>query len=137
MSLLDYARRELKFAGLFEKDSDYGGALGKDVLKLVKVFAQQGHSGMSASMVLAAFCKVASYLPLAPLTGEDSEWNEVSRGIFQNRRCSRVFKENGEAYDIEGRVFRDPDGTRWTNRQSCVPVTFPYNPQTEVVERNE
>lgn len=64
--------------------------------------------------------------PLSPLTGEDSEWNEIGEGRFQNRRSSRVFKdEDGRAYDIEGRVFRDGAGC-YTSRDSRVYVEFPY-----------
>jgi hypothetical protein len=102
------------------------------------------------------FKKLAMFEPLIPLTGEDWEWTEVSAGVFQNKRCSRVFKQadrfDGQAYDIDARVFYewnerelDPDeegypGKRrfkghYTSRDSMVPVTFPYTPSTEYVER--
>lgn len=135
MSLVEFARSELEIAGLFDKDGDYGGMLGAAVLKMVEQFADEGHSGMSAGMAIALFKKVASFEPLTPLTGSDDEWNEVGPGVFQNRRCSRVFKENGQAYDIDGIVWRDPDGMTFTNRDSRVPVTFPYTPKTEIRDR--
>ena len=40
-NLVDYAERELKLAGLFDKDADYGGMLGHAVLKMVKLFAEE------------------------------------------------------------------------------------------------
>lgn len=133
-NLTEYARNELQRAGLFDKDSDYEGMLGDAVMKMIEVFAAEGHSGMSASMAVSIFRKVAMYEPLTPLTGDDAEWNEVGTGIFQNNRCSHVFKENGQAYDSEGRIFREPNGSCYTNADSRVPVTFPYTPTHAYVD---
>ena len=134
-NLVQHAERELRAAGLYDADSDYSGMLADAVIQLVKVFADQGHSGFSASRTIAIFAKVAGFEPLVPLTGADDEWTECVHGIYQNKRCSRVFKENGQAYDIEGIVFRDKDGSAWTSRDSRVGVTFPYTPTTKVVDR--
>ena len=135
MSLVDYARIELDAAGLLSKDSDYDGMIGQAVLELVEKFAEQGHSGFSAILTVNAFDKVARYLPLVPLTGTDEEWNEVGDGLFQNRRCSHVFKDvDGGAYDSEGRLFREPSGVTYTSRESHIPVTFPYTPHSEIVD---
>lgn len=136
-----HAEFELRKAGLFDTDSSYGGMLGPAVLAMVKQFADEGHSGYSARLAVSIFEKVAMFEPLSPLTGEDDEWFEIGTGEdgkpqFQNRRCSHVFKDGDYAYDINGRVFRDPDGTTWTNGDSRVPVTFPYTPKTEIVERS-
>lgn len=119
-NLTDFARSELERAGMFDKDSDYGCMLG-----------EEGHSGLSASMAMALFEKVARFEPLTPLTGEDDEWTDVGNGVFQNRRCPHVFKENGAAYDIEGVIFREPSGACFTSRDSRVPVIFPYVPTRE------
>jgi len=133
-NLVKHARGELERIGAFDKDKDfYGGMTGNAVMELVKVFAEQGHSGMSASLVRGLFARVANYEPLSPLTGEDDEWNDVGDGLFQNRRCSHVFKENGQAFDSEGKVFVEPDGCAYTSWDSRVPVTFPYEPHTERV----
>jgi hypothetical protein len=129
-----FAESEMRRAGLFDKDSDYGGMLAESVMKLIKVFADDGHSGMSAGMAVSLFEKLARYEPLTPLTGADDEWNEVSNGLFQNNRCSHVFKENGQAYDSQGRIFREPNGSCWISSDSRVPVTFPYVPKKEYIE---
>lgn len=133
MSLTEYARSELTAAGLMDEDSDYGGDLGRDVLLLIEVFDQQGHSGTSAAAVADLFKRLSSYQPLSPLTGEDDEWIECADGVFQNNRCSTVFRDGatGEAYDINGIVFEDADGNRYTGSESRVAVTFPYTPTTE------
>jgi hypothetical protein len=136
-SLVDHAKRELEAAGYFDKASDYNGMLGKDVLKLIKVFSDQGHSGFSAGIVSNLFNKLSRFQPLLPLTGKDDEWVEVDNGVFQNNRASHVFKENGKVYDINGKVFVEPDGCSYTNFESRVEVTFPYTPHTEYIKVDE
>ena len=79
--------------------------------------------------------KLLRYEPIGPLTGEPDEWVEVEPGVHQNRRCGRVFKQadrfNGQAYDLDGIVWEEPDGGRFPNAESMVPVVFPYTPKTE------
>jgi hypothetical protein len=102
-NLTEYAENELKLAGLFDKDSDYDGALGKAVLELVKVFSKQGHSGASASMVLQLFNRVAKFKPLTPIGKSKDEWMEVGTNMWQNKRFYSVFsKDKGKTwYDID------------------------------------
>lgn len=133
-NLEKFAYDELTRAGLFDQDGDYGGMLGKAVMDMVKVFADEGHSGMSASIAIAAFEKVARFEPLTPLTGADDEWNEVCPGEFQNRRCPHVFKDATGAYDATGRIFREPSGACYQSRDSRVAITFPYTPKREYVD---
>jgi hypothetical protein len=136
MGLIEHAKIELKAVGydLDQKEEDPNKWICENVLELLEVFSAQGHSGSSAPYCISMFEKLASFEPLCPLTGEDGEWSEVSDGVYQNKRCSHVFKENGQAHDIEGRIFRDPDGSCFTNRDSRTPVTFPYTPKREYVD---
>jgi hypothetical protein len=135
MSIIEFARSELQRAGMFDKDSDYGGMLGDAVIKMLEQFAEEGHSGMSASMAISLFERLARFEPLTPLTGDDDEWTEVVEGQWQNRRCSHVFKDaDGRAYDSNGRVFREPDGICFTSRDSRVYIEFPYTPKVEYVD---
>ena len=130
-----YAKAELERAGWFKPDGFYGDMMGHAVMKMIKLFADEGHSGMSASVAVGLFKTLANWEPLTPLTGEDDEWTECGSGVFQNKRCSRVFKDSdGRAYDIEGKVFREPGGCSYTSRDSRVFVTFPYTPTTEFVD---
>ena len=137
-NLESHAERELRAAGLFDKDSDYGGMMAHSTLKLIKVFAEEGHSGFSAGMAVTLFEKLARFEPLGPLTGEDSEWNEVGvsdgDGLLQNNRCSHVFKRDGKAWDIEGKIFREQDGSCFMSSDSHVDVTFPYTPTREYID---
>lgn len=138
------SRAELEFlaAGYVPLDKEQEDGPDKwiqeNVLELLEVFVRQGHSGFSASCAVETFRKLALHEPLVPLYGVDDEWDEVEDGVFQNNRCSHVFKRadrfNGQAYDINGRIFREPNGCCYTNRDSCVPVTFPYTPKSEYVD---
>ena len=44
-----------------------------NVLELLEVFGNQGHSGSSAPYVLGLFQRLADFKPLGQLTGEDDE----------------------------------------------------------------
>lgn len=137
-NLLKHAEHELELAGLFDGDSDYGGMLGTSVMKLIAVFASEGHSGMSAQMAISLFEKLARFEPLTPLTGEDHEWDKVDYGCeptYQNKRFSRVFKNSyGRTYDVNARIFRRPDGSCYTSGDSSKDITFPYMPSKEYVD---
>lgn len=111
-------------------------AIEKHILKMIRAFSDEGHSGSSASYTIGILEKLLRFEPITPLTGADDEWNEVGDGYWQNRRCGRVFKgTDGRAYDIDGRVFMDPDGCAYTSRDSRVYVTFPYTPTIQYVRR--
>ncbi len=152
-NLLEYARREFAILnamseGPDDKEDDpevaliaehWDKAVEEAVLELLEVFSAQGHSGFSAGTVAHYFSELAMFSPLSPLTGEDSEWNDISefedgRSVWQNRRCSHVFKDETGAYDSNGRVFREPNGVTYTSNDSRVPVTFPYWPSPTFVD---
>lgn len=139
MSLVEHAERELAIAGLAGSD-EYDGMLYAAVVELVKKFADQGHSGASAAMAIGLVEKLLRFEPLTPLTGDDTEWNEVGldttgREMYQNSRYSSVFKdgEGGSPYDISAALVRDPRGNTW-NSNVRLPIAFPYTPKTEVID---
>jgi hypothetical protein len=132
MSLVNHAEEELKYI----RGDEYNDMVADAVLEIIRVFADQGHSGFSASITTNIVEKLMRFEPLTPLTGEDNEWNQIKDNLYQNRRSPRVFKEDGQAYDIDGIVFRDPDGCYITNKDSRVNITFPYTPVTEIRDRD-
>lgn len=152
-----HALTEFKAAGWLDDDGNYidemQEAICKHILELVKVFSDEGHSGSTAPYTVDLFKKLAMYEPITPLTGEDWEWTEIAREmsgsnngtLYQNKRCSRVFRDDTGAYDIDGKVFYDwytnENGDRhksyYTSRDSRVPVTFPYMPTTVYEETVE
>ena len=139
MSLVDWAKRELAFAGYTEDCERPNSWIRENVIELLEVFAEQGHSGSSAPFVISLFNSLANYKTISPLTGADEEWVEVGEGIYQNNRCSGVFKQaNKKPYYIDGRVFwewySDPEveggkpfKTYYTSKDSFVDIEFPWN----------
>ncbi|NBP02672.1 MAG: hypothetical protein EBU90_21645 [Proteobacteria bacterium] len=142
MSLVQHAERELELLG--GQDDEMQSMMNKHILHMVKEFADEGHSGFSASYALFILTRLLDYKPIKPLTGEDDEWFDHGH-TKQNKRCSSVFKDtDGNCYDINGRVFwewyRDEETgqavkTYYTSYESRLPVTFPYDvPDSPVYE---
>lgn len=142
-NLVKFARHELQLlrikANILPGDrlgNEMQDMMEKHIIRMVREFSREGHSGSSAPYAIGLLEKLLMFKPLLPLTGEDNEWNEVGDGKFQNRRCSHVFKnsKDGQAYDSEGRIFREPGGACFTSNESRVYITFPYTPEREVVD---
>jgi hypothetical protein len=156
-NLIKHAEAEFKAAGWVDENGKFNDEMQemicKHVLKLIEIFSEEGHSGSTAPYAINMFKRLANFKPIAPLTGEDWEWHDVSeysgRTTYQNRRCSSVFKDgkDGEAYNIDGKVFwewcmpyegrepQEPYKSYYTSRDSRVPVTFPYVvPETPIYE---
>lgn len=152
-----HALNEFRAAGWLDENDKYTDEMQEmicnHVMKLLDVFADEGHSGSSAPYAINMFEKLAKFEPLVPLTGEDWEWVDVADyggrengPLYQNKRCSHVFKNATGAYDIEGVIFYDwytdkETGEKfksyYTSRESRVPVTFPYTPKREYREKVE
>lgn len=150
MSFKSHAETELALIGLGPDCTDeMNKAMREHILKMVDTFADEGHSGFSASYAIGIIEKLLKFEPVTPLTGEDDEWMEIDDGVYQNKRCGRVFKKVRETdtivYDIDGRVFwdEDPDenGEPYKSYYTCwesrTPVTFPYTPTTVYLHSND
>ena len=92
-NLVDHATRELALSGV--DDDIYGDMTSKAVLELVEVFAKQGHSGMSGSLVLSLFNEVVNFKNLTPLTDAADEWVDHGNDLWQNKRNSEAFSSDG------------------------------------------
>lgn len=147
-NLHKHALMEFQAAGWLDENGKYCDdmqeAICAHVLKLLEVFAAEQHSGSTAPYSINLFSKLAAFEPIVPVTGEDWEWTEVGDGMYQNKRCSHVFKQadrfDGQAYDLDGKIFwewykSEEDGkiskTHFTSSESQVPITFPYTPKRE------
>ncbi len=142
MGLLEYAQDELQRAGFFDTDSDYGGLIGPAVMEMMKQFANEGHSGCSAHLVLHIFERVASYRPLTPLNNpmEKGEFHDVSGpsgtpplSTLQSLRKSSVFSEDSGKtwYDLDKPL---PRWRKWLLKLRLpvshrAYITFPYMPK--------
>lgn len=153
-NLKSHALMEFRAAGWCDENGKFNDdmqeAICNHVLKLLEVFADEGHSGSTAPYAVNLFKTLAMFEPVVPLTGEDWEWTSIDFGPdmkYQNKRCGHVFKnEQGQAYDSEGIVFYDwytdkETGEKFksyfTDRGSRVNINFPYTPTREYVERIE
>ncbi len=153
MSLNDFAKHELELAGyLSAKDDFYGGKTGEAVLELIEVFSKQEHSAMSADLVVNLFWKLANRKTLSPITGDNSEWQEVeSVSSLQNKRCPGLWKnESGEVSYSAAIVFVEPNGISWRGAawlstddsyNNLVKISstqkikgFPFTPKTFTIE---
>jgi hypothetical protein len=116
-NLVEHARRELDAAGLFDKDSDYNGMLGEAVIELVKVFADQDHSGMSATMTRQLFDELVQFNNLTPLSNNPYEWTEVADSLWQSKRRASVFSHDGGMtwYDLYDESLNN--GDHWDNHK--------------------
>jgi len=134
-NLKTHAIDELTRIGMYGSDDEMNNEMCNHILKMIDVFVEERHSGFSAEYAIKILQKLLRWEPLSPLTGGDDEWCEVSDELFQNKRLSHVFKngKDGQAYDIEGKVFVEPDGVSYTSRDSLVYIEFPYVPNTEYV----
>jgi hypothetical protein len=96
-----WAEAELRRAGLFDKDSDYEGMIGESVMKLVKAFSGEGHSGYSAHLAASIFARLSDWKPLTPLTDAPDEWNHIEEAMagrpdcWQNARRPDAFSNDG------------------------------------------
>lgn len=130
-NLIDHAQRELKAAGLFDKDAPYDGQTATDALVLIEVLARQGHSGGSLDHTLTLFNRLARFQLLAPMknpmeNGDYIDHTGISGGnpTFQSTYKSSVFSEDGGKswYDLNKRV---PWWKRWAGVQRSY-ITFPH-----------
>ncbi len=143
-NLVEHAKREFLAIGykpVEECEDDPSKWIQENIIELLELFSRQGHSGSSAPYCIEMFSRLAKYEPLAPLSGEQSEWMDVSDEggrdggmLYQNKRCSHVFMDTNGAYDIDGLIFRHANGACYSNGDSRVAVTFPYTPKTEYID---
>ena len=134
MAMIDYAESELRKAGFFDKDSDYNGMIGSAVLKMIKQFAKERHSGWSAVLCLYLFERLAQFKPIRPIENPmiNSEYVDQTKAnggklMYQGTRLSTLFSEDGGKtwYDIELKL------PRWKRLLGIrrAYVTFPYSPK--------
>ena len=156
--------QEFKAAGWLTEDGEFKDGMQKmicdHVIALLDAFGEEGHSGSSAPYAIELFSKLAAFKPIAPLTGEDWEWNECRKygsgegfdGVYQNKRCGAVFKDSksfdGQPYYLDAVVFwewaeyplgedeegypgmSEPYKVYYTSSDSRRVITFPYTPVT-------
>lgn len=137
MNLTKYAEAEL--ARIPHDEDGLQSLMDKNILEIVKIFGEQGHSGFSASYALSVLERLLRFKPILPLTGEDDEWNEAGSGSLQNKRCFSVFKKSdGTCYDIDAIIVSDNGGITWfSSGRFRKEVTVPLHPEKVYIEYTE
>ena len=113
--LVRHAEFEMRRAGLFDQDADYGGTLAPHVMDLIRVFASGGHTGFSAPLTVELFARLAMFKTLTPITPAPEEWIDRSdisgEPTWQNARCPSVFSRDGGQtwYDLDGEHTREQE----------------------------
>lgn len=134
--LVKHAENELRRAGMYDADADYGGMLPQAVLDLVRVHSMQGHSGFSHSYTVALFDKVVNFQVLTPITDDPNEWTDCSevmgRPRWQNKRQSSCFSEDGgKTYqDNNEKPVYEEDGMSYT-KSTDIPPTHTSKPHKQ------
>ena len=149
MKIVERARIELEAAG-WNTDPDKAvkgdqfSAAGVHILKAVEAFIGADWSGATVGIGLELFNALIKHQCLTPITGEDSEWDDMTDcsgyALFQNKRCSSVFKEgvDGRPFTVNAFSFTEPceddDGTPYrasftTSGFSSGYISFPYVPK--------
>lgn len=118
-NLIKHAEREMRLAGLYDKDADYDGMIPEAVMALVETHSKQGHSGDSSWVTLSIFNKVINYKTLSPITSDPSEWMHVGDDpdgtpVYQSNREPATFSQDGGKtwYNID-----DPEKKNWPSNR--------------------
>ena len=86
MSIIEQAKIELQAISFGDDDS-------RVMVEILETFFGQWDSGGAVSFAAPVLQRLIAGKPLSPLTGDDNEWIEVGPQVWQNRRCSTVFKQ--------------------------------------------
>lgn len=83
----------------------------KEILSLCEKFGLSGQSGGSAPHsahgIAEAIKKLLLQKPISPITGLHEEWGKVSEGLWQNKRCSALFKDvDGKCWYLDAIVWK-------------------------------
>lgn len=124
-----------------------------EILALVDKFGKSGQSGGSAPYTAGALSEAVKKLclqkPICEITGMEDEWGECAENVFQNSRCSALFKDgkDAQAHYLDAIIWKTENGTTWggvaylndkkvLSRQYV--KSFPFTPKTffiDVIEK--
>ena len=100
--------------------------MNNDVLELLRVFSEQGHSGFSAPIAIMLFSKLANHRLITEVEDNPEDWDENG----QHKYIPSIFKrDDGTCYYLYGRLFAEPNSDNFFyNKASNIDITFPIKP---------
>ena len=135
--MIEFAKWQLN--KLLEKCTDEDSKtmqnmMNNDVLELLKVFSEQGHSGFSAPIAIRLFSKLANHKLITEVEDNPDDWDDNG----QHKYITSIFKrDDGTCYYMYGRLFAEPNSDNFFyNKASNVDITFPiklYDLQSEYI----
>jgi hypothetical protein len=160
MDTLEHAKIELELLVRTNTDPDNRPIIEEfipEILALIKKFGESGQSGGSAPYVASALSssikKLCLHENILPITGDDSEWVSIkeemgnNNDLYQNKRFSAIFKENGKSHFIDAIIFENDKGQAYHGaailpngnilRSSQNIKSFPFDPKTFYVKVRE
>ncbi len=127
--MLEFAKWQLNKLTDKCKDEDskiMQNMMNNDVLELLEVFSEQGHSSFSASIATRLFYKLANHKIITEVEDNPDDWDDNG----QHKYITSIFKrEDGTCYYMYGRLFAEPNSDNFFyNKASNVDITFPIKP---------
>lgn len=108
----------------------------KDLFDVLKITFSSGMDDAWIDKFNDLLQRTFAQEPLEPIEDVQSDWMEVGTGVYQNKRCSALFKRDGVVTFQGGSVlmefYKDYDGigTYLSGSVPNEPVTFPFDPFT-------
>lgn len=133
-SLIEYAKREFSELGWDKTDDQMQKMACENILELLDVLENQGHTNFSVQYVLSQFNQLARFQPITQIKDEPRFWAKGEHGGQHSKEFS-LFKENGVIKWQNGIVFVTPRNTSWQSSDSSVIVELPCYRQDLVTHR--
>ena len=91
----------------------------EEILNLCEKFGNSGQSGGSAHYTASSLSnmikKLCLFETVTPILDSDDEWVNIYDNIYQNKRCSGLFKDgkDGSPHYIDAIIKKDQNGNCW------------------------
>lgn len=117
-----WAANELKFAGYIPNQKDNPNSrVYEQIMESLAVFISHGNSCSSVPFEISLIKELSSFKPISPLTFKDDEWVKCGDNLYQNKRCSTIFK-----YDY-GIIYSDAFAKRHILTKRYMSLGFESN----------
>ena len=97
-NLVKHVKNELRLIGYDVENpdtDDLNGMMSSHIIEIAEIFSKQGHSGASGEYAIQVLEQVLRFKNLTPLTTDPAEWVEVGPEMWQNKRSSDAFSDDG------------------------------------------
>jgi hypothetical protein len=109
------------------------------VEKAADMFHRARHSGFSVYPFADLLNRVILHKPLLPIEDKPELWSKIGvQELYQHKRCSSVFKEDGRIYTVDGYLFCNfGEDVYYSCSQSVKDIELPYYGEAIMVKLAE